>query len=172
MFYVGTPPPDARALCEATREALLAGIAACGPGVPLQAIGAAVHRVARREGLGTVADFVGHGIGRTFHSAPQVLHCRNREPGVMVPGLTFTIEPMLTLGSPEAEVWADGWTAAASDGSLSAQEEHTVVITEDGVEILTLREGQEELAAKAGADKGFGRLADQFEAERRRRRGY
>ena len=80
---------------------------------------------------------MGHGVGTVFHSNPVVMHCRNREPGVMGVGQTFTIEPMLTLGSPRPRTWKDGWTVVTADGSLAAQYEHTLLITGDGVVVLT-----------------------------------
>lgn len=138
MFFAGEPEEDARALCDATLEALMEGISVCGPGVPFRAIGAAIHKVARHAGYGTVREFVGHGVGRVFHSAPQIFHFRNDEEGMMEVGATFTIEPMLTLGKPTVRTWPDGWTVVTQDGSLSAQFEHTIVITPDGVEILTV----------------------------------
>ena len=98
MFYVGEVSPEARRLCETTARALDAAIAICRPGVPFNKIGETIHAIADSERLGVVKEFVGHGVGRVFHSDPVVLHCRNREPGVMKEGMTFTIEPMLCLG--------------------------------------------------------------------------
>ena len=90
------------------------------------------------ERVGVVREFVGHGVGRVFHSNPVIMHHRNREPGTMKAGTTFTIEPMLTLGAPRPKMWGDGWTCVTADGSLSAQAEHTLLVLEGGgVEILT-----------------------------------
>ena len=98
MFYVGQVSSEARRLCETTARALDAAVAICRPGVPFNKIGETIHAIADSERLGVVKEFVGHGVGRVFHSNPVILHCRNREPGVMKEGMTFTIEPMLCLG--------------------------------------------------------------------------
>ena len=98
MFYVGEVSSEARRLCDTTTRALNAAIAICRPGVPFNKIGETIHAIADSENLGVVKEFVGHGVGRVFHSNPVVMHCRNREPGVMKEGMTFTIEPMLCLG--------------------------------------------------------------------------
>jgi methionyl aminopeptidase len=140
MFYVGAVSDAAKKLCEATDAALAAGIAACGPGRPLRGIGAAIQQVADAGGYGISKSFVGHGVGTVFHSAPHVVHVRNAERGDMVPGMTFTIEPILCEGSPRERVWKDNWTAVTVDGGLAAQREHTLLITETGVEILTVAE--------------------------------
>uniref|UniRef100_A0A1D2A5U4 Methionine aminopeptidase n=2 Tax=Auxenochlorella protothecoides TaxID=3075 RepID=A0A1D2A5U4_AUXPR len=137
MFTVGEVAPEARALCEATHEALHAAIALCGPGVPFKALGGAIQAVADAHGFGVVRGFCGHGVGKVFHSYPTILHYKNREGGRMVPGMTFTIEPMLTQGSAKERYWKDGWTAVTTDGGLSAQYEHSLHITHEGVEILT-----------------------------------
>ncbi|GBF92100.1 methionine aminopeptidase [Raphidocelis subcapitata] len=152
-FYVGEPRPHAAELVEATREALAAAVAACGPGAPFRAIGDVVQSIADRAGLSVVREYVGHGIGAAFHAAPSVLHHRNGRPGEMVLGQTFTIEPILTLGSRHHRCWPDGWTLVTLDGSLAAQFEHTLLITEDGAEVLTKAppEGGEEAAAAAAA---------------------
>ena len=138
-FLVGAVDPEAAKLVEVTRQALEAGIAVCKPGAPFRAIGAAIHALADQHGYGVCAGFCGHGVGRAFHSGPTILHCRNSEPGTMVAGQTFTIEPMLTLSKQgvKARMWNDGWTAVTVDGSWSAQFEHTLLITPTGVEILT-----------------------------------
>ena len=123
-----------------TRVAMDQGIDAAGPGRPVNVIGRAIERHARRHRLGVVREFIGHGIGTEFHSAIQVPHYY--DPGantVLVPGMTFTVEPMLTLGSPEcAPLWDDKWTAVTRDGRRTAQFEHTVLVTEEGVERLTV----------------------------------
>lgn len=137
MFFVGEVSREAQRLCEITKQCLEAGIEVCGPGVPFRAIGGAIQEIADAAGYGLVSAFCGHGVGRVFHSYPTILHCRNREKGRMVPGMTFTIEPMLCEGSADQRMWQDGWTAVTKDGGLSAQYEHSLLITDDGVEILT-----------------------------------
>jgi methionyl aminopeptidase len=138
MFYVGEVSEGAKRLCVATTEALMAGIGACGPGAPLKGIGHAIQAVAEKHKFNLSKSFIGHGVGTVFHSSPHVFHTRNNEPGVMTPGMTFTIEPMLCEGSAREKFWKDGWTAVTSDGGLSAQQEHTLLITDNGVEILTV----------------------------------
>jgi methionyl aminopeptidase len=126
-------------LVEATQAALQAGIAVVGPGVKVREIGRAVERVARATGFGIVRELVGHGIGEQFHGDPHVHHYdepRNRT--VLRPGMSFTIEPMLTEGDPDIHLWDDGWTIATIDGLPSAQFEHTVVVTDGGVRVLTV----------------------------------
>jgi methionyl aminopeptidase len=118
---------------------MMRGIRAVAPGRPLNAIGRVIESYARRFGYGVVRDFTGHGIGTTFHSGLIVPHFD--DPGVhviMQPGMTFTIEPMLTLGTIEFEMWPDGWTAVTKDHKRTAQFEHTLAVTADGYEILTL----------------------------------
>ena len=97
-----------------------------------------IHGIADKHKYGVVREFVGHGVGQTFHSLPTVPHCRNSESGKMTPGQTFTIEPMLTEHSIKAKMWKDQWTVVTIDGGLSAQYEHTILITKNGHEILTL----------------------------------
>jgi methionyl aminopeptidase len=139
MFLVGDSVPDpARRICAATKEALDAAIARCGPGIRFNVVGDAIQTVADRHGFGTCRAFVGHGVGTVFHSYPHILHYRNFEKGTMQRGMTFTIEPMLTEGAPRERLWKDGWTAVTVDGKLSAQYEHTILITDTGAEILTL----------------------------------
>ncbi|MGH9134065.1 MAG: type I methionyl aminopeptidase [Ilumatobacteraceae bacterium] len=131
-----------RSLVHATREATLAGIAAVAPGRPLRHIGRAVESVASPRGYGIVRDYGGHGIGEVFHGPPHVSHVEARtEPVTFVPGMCFTIEPMLTAGAPTHHAWDDGWTVATDDGLPSAQFEHTVVVTDDGAEVLTVTAG-------------------------------
>lgn len=136
-FAVGPISDDARRLIDTTERALAAAIATCAPGVRYNKIGETIQAIADAERLGVVREFVGHGVGRVFHSNPVILHHKNREPGTMTAGTTFTIEPMLTLGSAKPRMWGDGWTCVTADGSLSAQAEHTLLVTEGGVEILT-----------------------------------
>jgi methionyl aminopeptidase len=138
-FCVGNVSEEARLLVERTREAMMRGIRAVAPGRALNAIGRVIEAYAKRFGYGVVRDFTGHGIGEAFHSGLYVPHYDN--PGlttVMQPGMTFTIEPMITLGTHEYQMWRDGWTVVTKDRRWTAQFEHTVVVTEDGYEILTL----------------------------------
>jgi methionyl aminopeptidase len=142
-FYVGTPSEDAKRLVECTRECLRLGIAQVKPGARIGDIGAAIQAHAEGSGYAVVRDFVGHGIGRIFHTAPQVPHYGKKGKGRrMEAGMVFTIEPMINVGTWEVEVLDDGWTALTLDRKLSAQFEHTIVVTDDGVEVLTLAEGE------------------------------
>jgi len=138
-FYVGAVSAQARKLVEATHEAMMRGIGAVRPGATLGDVGHAIQSYAESKGYSVVRDFAGHGIGRTMHTVPQVLHYGRPGTGLRLePGMFFTIEPMLNIGRPEANILADGWTAVTRDGSLSAQFEHTVAVTETGYEIFTL----------------------------------
>jgi methionyl aminopeptidase len=138
-FFAGTPSQEVRDLGERTREAMLRGIRAVAPGRPINVIGRVIESYARRFGYGVVRDYTGHGVGPSFHTKPTILHYDDpRATTVMEPGMTFTIEPMLTLGGVAWDMWADGWTVLTRDGSWAAQWEHTIVVTEDGSEILTL----------------------------------
>jgi methionyl aminopeptidase len=138
-FLAGDVDEESRLLVERTREATERGIRAVRPGRQLNVVGRVIESYARRFGYGVVRDFTGHGIGRSFHSGLVVLHYD--EPTVdtvLEPGMTFTIEPMITLGTIDYDIWDDGWTVTTKDKQRTAQFEHTVVVTEDGVEILTL----------------------------------
>ncbi len=138
-FLAGVVDEESRLLVERTREAMMRGIRAVAPGRPLNAIGRVIESYARRFGYGVVRDFTGHGIGTTFHSGLMVPHFDDPDTAViMEQGMTFTIEPMLTLGSIAYEVWPDGWTAVTRDRKRTAQFEHTLLVTADGAEILTL----------------------------------
>jgi methionyl aminopeptidase len=138
-FLAGDVDEESRLLVERTREAMLRGIKAVAPGRPLNAIGRVIESYARRFGYGVVRDFTGHGIGTTFHSGLVVPHYDDPDNEVMMEtGMTFTIEPMLTLGTIKYDIWPDGWTAVTKDRKRTAQFEHTVLVTEDGHEILTL----------------------------------
>jgi len=136
-FAISTPSPEARDLNRATREAMLAGIAAARPGGRVGDIGRAIEDVATRNGYSIVRDFVGHGIGRRMHEEPQIPHWYAGPRERLVPGMCIAIEPMLSAGRPEVEVLADGWTAVMKDGSLSAHHEQTIGITEHGPLILS-----------------------------------
>jgi len=138
-FCAGDVPEESRLLVERTREAMMRGIRAVAPGRPLNAIGRVIESYARRFGYGVVRDFTGHGIGTTFHSGLVVPHYD--DPGnevIMETGMTFTIEPMLTLGTIAYDIWPDGWTAVTKDRRRTAQFEHTILVADDGHEILTL----------------------------------
>lgn len=141
-FYVGRRLSDgAKRVTEVARKCLELGIQQVRPGGRLGDIGAAIQEFAEKHGCSVVRDFVGHGIGRRFHDEPKVNHYGQRGTGIRLrPGMTFTIEPMINLGGYEVEVLDDEWTAVTADGSLSAQFEHTVLVTEDGVEVLTSRD--------------------------------
>jgi methionyl aminopeptidase len=138
-FGAGAVDEESRLLVERTHEAMMRGIRAVAPGRPLNAIGRVIESYARRFGYGVVRDFTGHGIGTTFHSGLVVPHFDDPDNDVMMePGMTFTIEPMLTLGTISYDIWPDGWTAVTRDRRRTAQFEHTILVTEDGREILTL----------------------------------
>lgn len=137
-FFIGTPSAKARHLVEVTRACLAAGIAEVRPEARLGDVGAAIEALASLHGFAVVQAFGGHGIGRQMHMEPHVSHVGRRGLGPrLCPGMTFTIEPMLTVGSAEVCVQDDGWTVHTADGSWSAQCEHTVLVTETGCEILT-----------------------------------
>jgi methionyl aminopeptidase len=138
MYCVGDVPRRAMRLVEVTHECLERGIAAVKPGATIGAIGEAIQRFAEAERCSVVRDFCGHGIGQLFHDEPNILHYgRAGEGPEMRPGMIFTIEPMINLGRPHVKILSDGWTAVTRDRSLSAQFEHTVGVTEDGVEVFT-----------------------------------
>ncbi|HEX5543739.1 MAG TPA: type I methionyl aminopeptidase [Micromonospora sp.] len=138
-FLVGEVAEETRLLVERTREATMRGIRAVAPGRQINVIGRVIESYARRFGYGVVRDFTGHGIGEAFHSGLYVPHYDNpRANEVMEPGMTFTIEPMITLGTYEYDMWDDGWTVVTKDRRWTAQFEHTIAVTEDGSEILTL----------------------------------
>ncbi|EDL48689.1 type I methionyl aminopeptidase [Erythrobacter sp. SD-21] len=139
MFFAGEPALKARKLVDVTYECLMLGIeAARQPGARLGDIGAVIEAHARQHRYGVVQEFCGHGLGRLFHDAPEVIHTGRKGTGPLLkPGMFFTIEPMINLGRPHAKMLSDGWTAVTRDKSLSAQFEHSIGITEDGVEIFT-----------------------------------
>jgi methionyl aminopeptidase len=138
-FFVGEPSSKARELVEVTEECLRRGIATVKSGSRIGDIGAAIQEYAESKGFSVVRDFVGHGVSRVFHTAPQVPHYGTRGKGKKLrPGMVFTIEPMINEGTWEVEVLGDGWTAVTKDRKLSAQFEHTIAVTPEGVEILTL----------------------------------
>lgn len=141
MFMVGEPSVLARRLVQVTREALLIGIAQVRPGATLGDIGHAIQTFAEAQRFSVVREYCGHGIGREFHEEPQVLHYGSPGDGLILrPGMCFTIEPMINAGKRFVKLLPDGWTVVTKDRSLSAQWEHTILVTENGYEILTLRE--------------------------------
>src|SRR5450759_588988 len=142
MFYVGEPAIQARRLCETTYECMWLGIEEVKPGAHLGDIGAAIQKHAEEHGYSVVREFCGHGIGRKFHEDPQVLHYGRAGTGIALQaGMIFTIEPMINAGKPAIRELSDGWTIVSKDHSLSAQWEHTVLVTETGHEVLTLSPG-------------------------------
>jgi methionyl aminopeptidase len=142
MYFVGEPSIQARRLAEVTYECMWLGIREVRPGAQLGDLGAAIQRHAEMHGFSVVREFCGHGIGRKFHEDPQVLHYGRPGTGLRLEaGMTFTVEPMINAGKPGIRELADGWTIVTKDHSLSAQWEHTVLVTEAGYEILTLSAG-------------------------------
>ena len=138
-FLSGNVSEEHRLLVERTKEALTRGIKACRPGRQINVIGRVIESYAKRFGYGVVRDFTGHGVGPEFHSGLVVPHYDDpRATTVMEPGMTFTIEPMITLGTVEYNMWDDGWTVVTRDHKWTAQFEHTLVVTDSGAEILTL----------------------------------
>jgi methionyl aminopeptidase len=137
-FGVGTIDPRSTELIRVTKECLYLGIEAVRPGAPVSAIGRAIQEHAEGHGFGVVRSFCGHAIGREFHGALSIPHYEERAMSLpLEPGMTFTIEPMITMGSYRERLWSDGWTAVTSDGLRTAQFEHTIAVTDDGAEILT-----------------------------------
>jgi methionyl aminopeptidase len=137
-YYAGSPSVEVRDLGQRTHEALLRAIRAVRPGRPVSVIGRVIESYARRFGYGVVRDYTGHGVGPSFHTKPTILHYDEpRASLTLQPGMTFTIEPMLTLGGVDWVMWDDGWTVLTTDGSWVAQWEHTLAVTDAGVEILT-----------------------------------
>jgi methionyl aminopeptidase len=142
MFYIGKPSIQAKRLVDVTYEAMWRGIGAVRPGAHLGDIGAAIQRCAEASGFSVVREFCGHGIGRRFHEEPQILHYGRPGTGMKLEaGMIFTVEPMINAGRPGIRCLADGWTIVTADHSLSAQWEHTVLVTSTGFEILTQSAG-------------------------------
>ena len=149
MFVVGETSPKARRLVDTAYECLLTGIALVRPGARLGDIGAAIQTLAESRNFSVVREYCGHGIGSTFHEEPQVLHYGNAGTGVeLQPGMTFTIEPMINAGKRHVKLLGDNWTVVTKDRGLSAQWEHTILVTDTGHEVLTAR-----------ADENFGSAA-------------
>lgn len=146
MYKVGQVKRAAERLVDVTYEAMMRGVAAVRPGARTGAIGQAIQTYAEGERCSVVRDFCGHGVGRLFHDAPNILHFGRADEGIELrPGMIFTVEPMINLGRPHVKILSDGWTAVTRDRSLSAQFEHSVGVTETGCEIFTL--------SPAGLDK-------------------
>lgn len=144
MFVVGEGSVMAKRLCQVTREAMYVGINMVKPGVRLGDIGAAIQTHAEHHNFSVVREYCGHGIGREFHEDPQVLHYGSPGTGLMLkPGMCLTIEPMLNAGKRHVKLLRDGWTVVTKDHSLSAQWEHTILVTDEDHEILTLRQGED-----------------------------
>ena len=141
MFYVGNASPIAKRVCETAKECMLIGIDMVKPGIQLGDIGHAIQQHAENKNYSVVREYCGHGIGKIFHEEPQVLHYGRPKTGVTLKeGMTFTIEPMINVGRKETRLLADNWTVVTQDRSLSAQWEHTILVTTDGYEILTASE--------------------------------
>ena len=139
MYPVGVVPRRAERLIEVTHEAMMRGIAVIRPGATTGDIGAAIQSYVEAQHMSVVRDFCGHGLGRLFHDEPNIIHVGRPGEGITLrPGMIFTVEPMINLGRPHVKVLSDGWTAVTRDRSLSAQFEHAVGVTKDGVEIFTL----------------------------------
>jgi len=144
MFFVGEPSIMARRVCRVAHECLVIGIEMVRPGVHLGDIGAAIQKHAEANNCAVVREYCGHGIGKQFHEEPQVLHYGSPGTGVILePGMTFTIEPMVNAGKRQVKLLPDGWTVVTKDRSLSAQYEHTILVTDDGFEALTRLPGDE-----------------------------
>ncbi|HEY8010785.1 MAG TPA: type I methionyl aminopeptidase [Rudaea sp.] len=138
MYYAGKPDVRAQRLCTVTFEAMMLGIGVVRPGATLGDIGNAIQKHVEGNGFSVVREYCGHGIGQIYHEDPQVLHYGHRGQGLRLEkGMTFTVEPMVNAGKPQTRLLPDGWTVVTRDHSLSAQWEHTVTVTDDGVEILT-----------------------------------
>ena len=141
MFQIGKPSILAQRLCRVARESMFVGIEMVKPGIRLGDIGHAIQTYAEKENFSVVREYCGHGIGQVFHEDPQVLHYGTPGTGLeLKPGMTFTIEPMINAGKRHVRQLPDGWTVVTKDRSLSAQWEHTILVTDNGYEILTLRE--------------------------------
>lgn len=142
-FFVGQVDADSRRLVECAYNCLSAAIALVKPGTLYRDVGNAINQVAKAAKCSVVTSYCGHGIGELFHTAPTIPHYgKNKAKGVMLPGHIFTIEPMINLGTCNDVLWPDGWTSVTADGKRSAQFEHTMLVTETGVELLTHREGE------------------------------
>jgi len=144
MFQVGKPTIKGSRICDIAYHSMVRGIEMVGPGVKLGDIGHAIQKYAEGKGGSVVREYCGHGIGQGFHEDPQVLHYGRKGTGVkLVPGMVFTIEPMINLGRRDTKLLPDGWTVVTKDRSLSAQWEHTIAVTNDGYDVLTRLPGDD-----------------------------
>ncbi len=144
MFQVGTPTIKGQRISDIAYRSMVTGIEMVKPGIRLGDIGHAIQRYAEGQGCSVVREYCGHGIGRGFHEDPQVLHYGRPDTGeILVPGMVFTIEPMINLGRRDTKLLPDGWTVVTRDRSLSAQWEHTIAVTEDGYDVLTRLPGDD-----------------------------
>ena len=144
MFFVGKPSIQAKRLVDITYEALKIGIKTVKPGATLGDIGNNIQTFAEKNHCSIVREYCGHGIGKDFHEEPQILHYGEKGEGLKLkPGMTFTIEPMINFGKKDIKLLPDNWTVVTKDHSLSAQWEHTILVTNDGYEVLTKRPGEE-----------------------------
>jgi len=147
MFFIGTPSILAQRLVDVTQKAMWKGIELVRPGTRLVEIGRAIQKLVETNGYSVVQEYCGHGIGRGFHEDPQVLHYGAPDPGVVLQsGMTFTIEPMVNAGKRNVKLLPDGWTVVTKDRKLSAQWEHTILVTPSGYEVLTLRKEERQAA--------------------------
>ena len=145
MFLVGNASIQSKRLCEITRQSMIEGIKAVRPGATTGDIGAAIQEYAEANKYSVVREYCGHGIGKNFHESPQILHYGKKNTGVRLEeGMIFTIEPMINVGSYKTKLLNDGWTVVTQDHELSAQYEHTVLVTSNGSEILTIRAEEDE----------------------------
>ena len=146
MYFVGKTSILAERLCKVTRECMINAIKIVRPGLHIGDIGAVIEEHALKHNFSVVKDYCGHGIGRNFHELPQILHYGTRETGMKLQeGMTFTIEPMINTGKEKTKLLGDGWTVVTHDHSLSAQYEHTILVTEKGHEVLTIRNDEKGL---------------------------
>jgi len=144
MFYVGEVPIKARRICEIAHDCMSRGVQMVEPGISLREIGRTIQQIAESQSCSVVREYCGHGIGEVFHEEPQVLHYDHPSNDIkLVPGMVFTIEPMINLGKQHTRLMSDGWTVKTRDRSLSAQWEHTIAVTPDSFEILTRLPGDE-----------------------------
>ena len=140
MYMVGDASIQSKRLCEVTRQSMIEGIKVIKPGATTGDIGAAIQEYAESKNYSVVREYCGHGIGKKFHESPQILHYGKRNTGIKLEkGMIFTVEPMINVGSHKTKTLNDGWTVVTQDHQLSAQYEHTVLVTEDSFEVLTLR---------------------------------
>ncbi|UAJ64803.1 type I methionyl aminopeptidase [Candidatus Schneideria nysicola] len=141
MFFVGNPTNIVKKLCDITQNSLYLAIQKIKPGIRLNILGQTIQNAIEKEQFSIVREYCGHGIGKNIHEEPQILHYKADDQGIiLIPGMTFTIEPMINIGSCKTKIMQDGWTVKTKDHSLSAQYEHTLLVTESGCEILTHRQ--------------------------------